>query len=241
MAETQPDLSVVIPVYNEAGNVAPLAAEVKASLAGRLAYELIFVDDGSSDSTAAELAQLARNDAAVRPVRHKGNFGQSAAILSGVRAARAAFVVTLDGDMQNDPADIMKLHAALTEPRIGMVSGIRLARHDTWLRRVSSRIANGVRNLALRDGAVDTGCGLKLFRREAFLALPRFDHMHRFLPALMQRDGWRVHYVPVAHRPRAKGVSKYGMLDRLGVGIVDLLGAMWLRRRALSPVSEGPE
>ena len=239
MAPTQPELSVVIPVYNEAGNVAPLAAEVKASLAGKIAYELIFVDDGSTDATAAELAALAASDAAVRPVRHKGNFGQSAGTLTGVRAARAPLVVTLDGDMQNDPADIPKLHAALDDPRCGMVSGIRLGRRDTWVRRMSSRVANGVRNRALGDGAVDTGCGLKLFRREAFLALPRFDHMHRFLPALMQRDGWTVHYVPVAHRPRAKGVSKYGMFDRLGVGIVDLLGAMWLRRRALSPTSEG--
>jgi dolichol-phosphate mannosyltransferase len=147
--------------------------------------------------------------------------------------------VTLDGDMQNDPADIMKLHAALDHPRCAMVSGMRVNRHDTWLRRVSSKVANGVRNRALNDGAVDTGCGLKLFRREAFLALPRFNHMHRFLPALMQRDGWAVRYVPVAHRPRAKGVSKYGMFDRLGVGIVDLLGTMWLRRRALAPVTEG--
>ena len=241
MAPTQPELTVVIPVYNEAGNVAPLAAEVKASLAGKIAYELIFVDDGSTDATAAELAALAAHDAAVRPVRHKGNFGQSAATLTGVRAARAPLVVTLDGDMQNDPADIPKLHAALDDPRCAMVSGIRLGRRDTWVRRMSSRIANAVRNRALGDGAVDTGCGLKLFRREAFLALPRFDHMHRFLPALMQRDGWTVRYVPVAHRPRARGVSKYGMFDRLGVGIVDLLGAMWLRRRALSPVSEGQE
>jgi len=241
MAEALPALSVVIPVYNEAGNLAPLAAEVKASLAGRLAWELVFVDDGSSDGTAAELAELRAREANVRPVRHKGNFGQSAAILTGVRAARAPLVVTLDGDMQNDPADIMKLHAALDDARCAMVSGIRLDRHDTWLRRVSSKIANGIRNRALGDGAVDTGCGLKLFRREAFLALPRFDHMHRFLPALMQRDGWTVRYVPVAHRPRARGVSKYGMFDRLGVGIVDLLGAIWLRRRALAPVSEGGE
>jgi len=241
MAETMPDLSVVVPVYNEAGNVAPLADEVRTSLEGRLAWELIFVDDGSSDGTPAELAALAARDSRVRPVRHKGNFGQSAAILTGVRAARAALVATLDGDMQNDPADIMKLHAALSDARTGMVSGMRVNRHDTWLRRISSRIANRVRNRALGDGAVDTGCGLKLFRRDAFLALPRFDHMHRFLPALMQRDGWQVGYVAVSHRPRARGVSKYGMFDRLGVGIVDLLGAMWLRRRALRPSVEGGE
>jgi dolichol-phosphate mannosyltransferase len=241
MAPTQPELSVVIPVYNEAGNVAPLAAEVKASLDGKIAYELIFVDDGSTDGTAKALAALVRAEGTVRPIRHKGNFGQSAATLTGVRGARAPLVVTLDGDMQNDPADIMKLHAALDDARCGMVSGVRLGRRDTWVRRLSSRVANGVRNRALGDGAVDTGCGLKLFRREAFLALPRFDHMHRFLPALMQRDGWTVRYVPVAHRPRATGVSKYGMFDRLGVGIIDLLGAMWLRRRALAPVSEGQE
>jgi dolichol-phosphate mannosyltransferase len=178
-------------------------------------------------------------------VRHAGNFGQSAAIWSGVAAARAPLVATLDGDGQNDPADIPKLVAALAEAapteRVVMVSGLRLARHDTWLRRISSRIANAVRRRALGDGALDTGCGLKVFRREVFLALPRFDHMHRFLPALIQRDGLAVRYLAVAHRPRLRGASKYGMLDRLWVGVVDLLGAMWLRRRALKPVTEGSE
>ena len=245
MDQTLPQLSVVVPVYNEAGNIAPLAAEVRASLASRLDWELIFVDDGSRDGTEAELAALRGRDAAVRVVRHAGNFGQSAAILTGVRAARAALVATLDGDGQNDPADIMALYAALADApesdRIAMVSGLRLDRHDSAIRRVSSRIANAVRSRALGDGATDTGCGLKLFRRDVFLGLPRFNHMHRFLPALMQRDGWAVRYVPVGHRPRTRGVSKYGMFDRLGVGIVDLLGTMWLRRRALSPVTEGRE
>jgi len=245
MDQTLPQLSVVVPVYNEAGNIAPLAAEVRASLASRLDWELIFVDDGSRDDTQAELAALRGRDAAVRVVRHAGNFGQSAAILTGVRAARAALVATLDGDGQNDPADIMALYAALADApesdRIAMVSGLRLDRHDSAIRRVSSRIANAVRSRALGDGATDTGCGLKLFRRDVFLGLPRFNHMHRFLPALMQRDGWAVRYVPVGHRPRTRGVSKYGMFDRLGVGIVDLLGTMWLRRRALSPVTEGRE
>jgi dolichol-phosphate mannosyltransferase len=245
MNSTLIQLSVVVPVYNEAGNVAPLAAEVRASLAGRLAWELVFVDDGSRDDTQSELAALGARDDAVRVVRHKGNFGQSAAILTGVREARAPLVATLDGDMQNDPADIMALYGALaqasTAERLAMVSGLRLARHDTWLRRISSRVANRVRSRALGDGAVDTGCGLKVFRRDVFLALPRFDHMHRFLPALMQRDGYAVRYLPVGHRPRTRGTSKYGMLDRLGVGIVDLLGTMWLRRRALSPVTESRE
>ena len=245
MDQTLPQLSVVVPVYNEAGNIAPLAAEVRASLASRLDWELIFVDDGSRDDTQAELAALRGRDAAVRVVRHAGNFGQSAAILTGVRAARAALVATLDGDGQNDPADIMALYAALADApdsdRLAMVSGLRLDRHDSAIRRVSSRIANAVRSRALGDGATDTGCGLKLFRRDVFLGLPRFNHMHRFLPALMQRDGWAVRYVPVGHRPRTRGVSKYGMFDRLGVGIVDLLGTMWLRRRALSPVTEGRE
>jgi glycosyltransferase involved in cell wall biosynthesis len=240
-----PDLSVVIPVYNEAGNVAPLAAEVRASLDGKVDYELVFVDDGSADATAAELDSAAARDARLRVVRHARNFGQSAAILTGVKAARAALVATLDGDGQNDPADLMALYetirAAKSEDRLGMVSGMRVKRHDNWLRRVSSRIANGVRARALGDGALDTGCGLKVFRRDAFLALPRFDHMHRFLPALIQRDGLAVRYVPVGHRPRTVGRSKYGMLDRLAVGIVDLLGTMWLRRRALAPVTDGRE
>ena len=243
--EPRLDLSVVIPVYNEAGNVAPLAAEVRAALADSLAWELIFVDDGSSDGTRAELAALAAREPSLRVVRHAGNFGQSAAIWSGVAAARAPLVATLDGDGQNDPADLPKLYAALRDSppaeRVAMVSGLRVARHDTVLRRLSSRIANGVRRRALGDGATDTGCGLKVFRREAFLALPRFDHMHRFLPALIQRDGLAVRYLAVAHRPRLRGASKYGMLDRLWVGVVDLLGAMWLRRRALKPVTEGNE
>ncbi len=240
-----PDLSVVIPVYNEAGNVAPLAAEVRASLAGKVDYELVFVDDASRDATPAELAEVAAGDASVRVVRHTRNFGQSAAILTGVKAARASLVATLDGDGQNDPADVMALYetirAAKPEERLAMVSGMRVKRHDNWLRRVSSRIANGVRARALGDGALDTGCGLKVFSREAYLALPRFDHMHRFLPALIQRDGQAVRYVPVGHRPRKVGTSKYGTLDRLAVGIVDLLGTMWLRRRALAPVTDGNE
>ncbi len=240
-----PDLSVVIPVYNEAGNIAPLAAEVRASLAGKVDYELIIVDDGSKDATGGDLAALAASDEAVRVVRHARNFGQSAAILTGVKVARATLVATLDGDGQNDPADVMRLYetirAANPVDRVAMVSGMRVKRHDNWVRRISSRIANGVRTRALGDGALDTGCGLKVFDREAFLALPRFNHMHRFLPALVQRDGNQVRYVPVGHRPRTVGTSKYGMFDRLAVGIVDLLGTMWLRRRALAPVTDGRE
>ena len=240
-----PDLSVVIPVYNEAGNIAPLASEVRASLAGKVDYELIFVDDASTDATPSDLDAVAAGDAAVRVVRHARNFGQSAAILTGVKAARAALVATLDGDGQNDPADVMALYetirAAQPAERLAMVSGMRVKRHDNLVRRLSSRIANGVRARALGDGALDTGCGLKVFSREAFLVLPRFNHMHRFLPALIQRDGHTVRYVPVGHRPRTVGQSKYGMFDRLAVGIVDLLGTMWLRRRALAPVTDGQE
>ncbi len=225
-----PEISVVIPVCNEAENVAPLATEIAQALAGR-EFEILFVDDGSTDGTAAAVqACRAAGIAQIRLLRHSFRSGQSAAVCSGVRQARAAWVATLDGDGQNDPADIPALLAARGEARL--VMGNRVGRRrDTWLRRLQSRVANGVRSRLLGDGTPDTGCGIKLMHRETFLELPRFDHMHRFLPALFQRAGAKVVSVPVNHRARARGTSKYGLFDRLWVGIVDIFGVMWLKRR----------
>jgi len=228
------ELSVVVPVCNEAENVEPLAREIDAALQGR-AYEMIFVDDGSTDETAANLKKLKSSLPALRVLSHSFRSGQSAAVASGVRAARAAWVATLDGDGQNDPADIPKLIAARdsNEGRgVQLFMGNRRAsRKDTAWRRMQSRIANGVRSGMLGDDTPDTGCGIKLFDRAVFMDLPRFDHMHRFLPALFQRHGARVISVPVSHRERTRGTSKYGMLNRAFVGIVDIVGVLWLRRR----------
>jgi len=228
------EISVVVPVCNEAENVEPLAREIDAALAGR-SYEMIFIDDGSTDETAANLLKLKSALPALRVLRHSFRSGQSAAVASGVRAARAPWVATLDGDGQNDPADIPKLIAARdsSEGRgVQLFMGNRSAsRKDTAYRRLQSRIANGVRSGLLGDGTPDTGCGIKLFSRDVFMDLPRFDHMHRFLPALFQRHGARVISVPVSHRQRTRGTSKYGMLNRLWVGIIDIVGVMWLRRR----------
>jgi dolichol-phosphate mannosyltransferase len=231
-----PELSVVVPVCNEAGNVAPLAREVAATLAGR-AFELVFVDDGSTDGTADAVRAARREVPQVRLIRHARRSGQSAAVLSGVRAARADWVATLDGDGQNDPADIPALAAARdaarrSDPAVRLVMGHRTTRRDSWLKRVSSRVANGVRGRLLGDGTPDTGCGIKLMHRPTFLELPFFDHQHRFLPALYQQHGARVISVPVNHRPRTRGTSKYGLHNRLWVGIVDLFGVMWLRARS---------
>ena len=228
------ELSVVIPVMNEAANVRPLAAEIASVLGGRIPYELLFVDDGSTDGTAEVLAGLARDDAHVRVLAHTCNRGQSAAVRTGVKAARAAVIAVLDGDGQNDPKDIPALYGRLVSGKaVSMVIGERRRRNDSWLRRLSSRIANAVRSRVLKDGVRDTGCGLKVFYREAFLELPAFDHMHRFLPALLQRNGGRVCSVPVNHRARRHGESKYGIHNRLWVGITDLFGVMWLQRRRL--------
>jgi dolichol-phosphate mannosyltransferase len=229
-----PELSVVVPVCNESENVGPLAAEIAAALTGRR-FELLFVDDGSTDATASEaLKARAAGIPQIRLLRHSFRSGQSAAIWTGVRHARAEWIATLDGDGQNDPADIPGLLRILQDARQGdvrLVMGNRTTRRDTWFRRLQSRIANGVRSALLGDGTPDVGCGIKLMHRATFLALPQFDHMHRFLPALYQRAGARVLSVPVHHRPRAGGTSKYGMLDRLWVGIVDLFGVIWLKRR----------
>lgn len=230
------DLSLVIPVFNEQDNVQPLLEEVRAVLDGRFDYEVIVVDDGSTDGTAARLMALRANYPQLRVLRHAENGGQSTALLSGLLAAQAPWVATLDGDGQNDPADIPALYAVMqADESLWLVGGWRQQRCDSWLKRLSSRVANSVRAALLGDATPDTGCGLKLLRRETYLQLPRFDHMHRFLPALVLRAGGGVRSVPVNHRPRERGVSKYGVFNRLWVGIVDVFGVMWLRRRVLRP------
>src|SRR6266851_1483290 len=226
-----PAISVVVPVRNEAGNIAPLVAEIAAALRGR-AFEIVYVDDGSQDATADELRGLMAQQPWLRQIRHAQSCGQSAAVRSGVAAARAPIVVTLDGDGQNDPAYLPPLIAALEAgtPRLGLVAGQRTGRKSTGFKRLQSRIANGVRSAVLKDGTRDTGCGLKAFRRDLFLTLPYFDGLHRFLPALVRREGYDIGYVDVTDRPRQAGTSNYGMWDRLWIGIVDLIGVWWLIR-----------
>jgi len=233
------ELSVVVPVHNEAGNLRPLIEEISDALGADLAYEIVYVEDGSSDDTLAELEALRGEFPRLRVLRHLRCCGQSTALLTGVRAARGVAIATLDGDGQNNPADIPRLLAAWREIGGGaagaMVAGYRKKRKDTGWRRFSSRVANGVRGSLLKDNTPDTGCGLKVFPRGLFLALPYFDHMHRFLPALAQRAGGKVVSVEVDHRPRLRGQSKYGTWHRLWVGIWDLLGVFWLQRRAQVP------
>jgi len=233
MTSIDPAVSVVVPVRNEAGNIAPLVTEIATALNGQWPFEVIYVDDGSSDATGAELAQLMTRHAWLRRVRHQQSCGQSAAVRTGVAAARAPIVVTLDGDGQNDPAFIPALIRALEAdaPRTGLVAGQRVGRKASGFKKFQSRIANAVRGAVLRDGTRDTGCGLKAFRRDVFLKLPTFDGLHRFLPALVRREGYDIGYVDVVDRPRAHGVSNYGMWDRLWVGILDLAGVWWLIRR----------
>lgn len=231
------DLSVVIPVYNEAESIPALVTEVCDCLDGALDYEIIVVDDCSIDNTQEVLQESRRRYPRMRLLHHASRSGQSAAICSGVQAARARLVATLDGDGQNDPVDILKLYYAMAraQDELLLVAGYRRQRRDTWLKRVSSRIANRVRAALLGDATPDSGCGLKVFSRATFLALPRFDHMHRFLPALVCRLGGSVLSVDVRHRARQLGRSKYGLHNRLWVGIVDLLGVWWLQRRGFHP------
>lgn len=237
-----PRLSVVVPVRNEAGNIAPLVAEIAAACAPLGAFEVVYVDDGSSDGTPQELARLAADSPWLRHLCHAESCGQSAAVRTGVRAARAPYVVTLDGDGQNNPAFIPamleKIEAA--GPEAGLVQGQRLGRKDTGFKRLQSRVANKVRSFILKDDTRDTGCGLKCFRREVYLALPYFDALHRFMPALVKREGFTVLHVDVVDRPRLTGVSNYGFFDRLWVGIRDLFGVRWLigRRRRVPRVEE---
>lgn len=227
-----PGVSIVVPVRDEAPNVGPLIEEIIAAMGETEPFEIVYVDDGSSDETPRRLAEARSRHAQLRVIRHHRSAGQSAAIATGVRAARGDVIVTLDGDGQNDPADIPALLRALrAHPGVGLVTGWRVRRRDTWSKRVASRIANAVRGWLLGDGVPDTGCGLKVLPRAVFLRLPYFDHMHRFLPALVRREGLEVRVVPVRHRPRAAGKSKYGNARRALVGVVDLIGVMWLRRR----------
>ncbi|HEY8696931.1 MAG TPA: glycosyltransferase family 2 protein [Rhizomicrobium sp.] len=235
MSDASLALSVLVPVFNEAGNILPLAEEVRAALDGVCTYELIFVDDGSSDATAAEL-RTAQADARVRVLRHEKRSGKSAALVTGFWAARAPWIQTLDGDRQNDPADVARvwkmIHAPQPAQTLGIVAGIRKRRNDGAVKWLSSRIANLVRRSLLRDDTRDTGCGFKLMRREIALRLPYFDGMHRFLPALVRRQGFDILQIVIEDRPRVAGISKYGFFGRLGAGTADLLGVFWLMRRS---------
>jgi len=226
-------VSIVVPVRNEAENVAPLVAEIVSALDGRWVYEIIYVNDGSTDATAGRLADLMKQHRQLRQLKHAHSSGQSAAVRSGVRAARGAIVATLDGDGQNNPVFLPDLIAAVENGggRVGLAAGQRVGRKDTGFKKLQSRIANGVRNGILRDGTRDTGCGLKAFPREVFLSMPYFDGLHRFLPALVRREGFEIAYVDVIDRPRHSGVSNYGFFDRLWIGIMDLAGVWWLIRR----------
>ncbi len=240
--EGGPFLSVVVPVRNEGPNISPLVAEIRAATAPLGGAEIVYVDDGSTDDTPARLAAEAAVGDLVH-LRHRRSCGQSAAIVSGVKAAQGAWIATLDGDGQNDPADIPALVRRATEetasaPGPVLIAGHRVNRKDTATKRFTSRFANGFRAWLLGDATPDTGCGLKLFRRADFLELPHFDHMHRYLPALFLRAGGRVVSVPVNHRPRLRGKSNYGTLDRLTVAVADLIGVMWLQRRWKRPEVE---
>ena len=231
---SEPSLSVVVPVHNEQDNIAPLVGEIVAALRGRVSFEIIHVDDASTDATAEALRAAMRVTTELRVIRHQQQAGQSTAVRNGVKAARAPWIATLDGDGQNDPADIPKLLAARDKAasQVKLFAGWRVNRRDSFNKRISSTIANAVRSRLLRDATPDTGCGIKLFERATFLELPYFDHMHRFLPALIHRAGWQTVSVPVNHRPRTAGISKYGMWNRLWVGIADLRGVAWLARRS---------
>jgi dolichol-phosphate mannosyltransferase len=235
-----PELSVVIPFHDESESIQPLVEELFGALSDLVTFELICVDDGSTDDTFERLRTAQEGHPGLHLARHRDRCGQSTAVRSGVKLAKAPWVATLDGDGQNDPADVPRLLAIVRDPAcpldLQLVIGLRRQRQDKLLKRISSRVANRVRARILGDETPDSGCGLKLFRRDAFLDLPYFDHMHRFLPALIQRNGGRVISVPVSHRPRERGRSHYGVLDRLGAGVPDLLGVLWLQRRARRPV-----
>lgn len=244
--QTKHKYSVVVPVLNEAGNVQPLIKEISAAMAVPAdgpSYEIIYVDDGSSDETANDLDQASQSCPALRVFAHKKSAGQSQALITGIDHAQGEWIITLDGDGQNDPADIPKLlavrdKAILSEPGYAdrfLYIGHRRLRHDSLARRYQSWLANDIRGWLLGDHTPDSGCGLKVFRRDVFVTLPRFDALHRFLPALVIRAGGRVVSVPVSHRPRTRGKSKYGFWRRLALGIVDLIGVMWLRARHTPP------
>ena len=232
------DLTVIIPVFNEVESITPLLDEIAAQFDAKDAYEIIVVDDGSVDGTPAVLQAARQTHPQLRVLRHRERYGQSMALVSGVLAARAPWIATLDGDGQNDPADIPRLFRVMDESAddVQLVSGYRRQRNDSWLKRVSSRAANTLRAALLGDNTPDSACGIRVFARSTFLALPRFDHMHRFLPALVQRQGGKPVSVEVNHRKRSRGQSKYGIHNRLWAGIVDTLGVLWLQRRSKQPV-----
>lgn len=235
-----PELSVVVPVHNEEDNIVPLVTEILAALRGVVAFEIVYVDDLSRDATLARLQALQATTPELRVIRHLANSGQSTAVRNGIKAARAPWVATLDGDGQNDPADIRKLLAERDRASADtkLFAGWRVNRQDSGSKRWASRWANAIRSRMLRDATPDTGCGIKLMERAAFLELPYFDHMHRYLPALMQRAGWRTLSVPVNHRHRVSGVSKYTNLGRALVGVRDLLGVSWLISRSRRTATE---
>jgi dolichol-phosphate mannosyltransferase len=241
-APADPAVSIVVPVNDEGDNVAPLVEEIAAAMAERWSFEVVYVNDGSTDGTEAELTRLMAERPWLRQVKHASPCGQSAAVRTGVAAARAPLVVTLDGDGQKGPSFIPALVRSLEQapPRTGLIAGQRVGRRSSRFKQFQSRIANGVRAVILQDGTRDTGCGLKAFRREVFLSLPYFDGLHRFLPALVRRDGYEIGYVDVIDRPRRHGRSHYGMHNRLWIGILDLFGVWWLtrRRRRVPRVSE---
>lgn len=231
-------LSVVIPVHNEAANIEPLIEELIETLNGKFDYEMIYVDDASTDNTPDQLKKMLKTHPRLRVITHRVCCGQSTAIFTGIQKASSPLIATLDGDMQNDPRNIpllVDMYLRHSEEGEVMITGFRAKRHDTLWRKVSSRIANTVRQGILKDSTMDTGCGIKVFSRSFFLTLPYFDHMHRFLPALSKRAGAMVLSVPVNHRPRHHGVSNYGTLDRLMAGVVDLAGVFWLIKRFKNP------
>ncbi len=236
-----PHLSVVVPVFNERDNVAPLINEITAALRGLTSFEIVYVDDCSRDDTLDVLKKLKADVPELRVIKHVTQSGQSTAVRNGVKQARGAWIATLDGDGQNDPAGVRPLFEQLTRvdaPSIlAMVAGERVNRQDVAAKKTASRLANSIRRRLLDDGAADTGCGLKLFYRDAYLRLPYFDHSHRYLPAMMRREGFAVEFSPVGHRPRAHGASKYTNLGRLAVAFRDILGVVWLKARARSPLT----
>jgi dolichol-phosphate mannosyltransferase len=235
-------LSVVIPVKNEADNIVSLVDEVEAALKGRFDFEVIVINDGSTDATGERLTAARARLPRLRVVRHAANRGQSAGVWTGVKLARGAWIATLDGDGQNDPADLPAMWARLSaEPRPDMVAGHRVERKDTASKKIASRLANRIRSALLKDETPDSGCGIKIFRRDLFLELPYFDHMHRFLPALARRHGARVISVAVNHRPRGAGRSNYTNLGRLRAGLLDLIGVWWLIRRSRLPIDAKEE
>ncbi len=240
---TPPELSVVVPIFNERGNIRPLLAEIAAALRGLVHFEVIYVDDASQDDSLAVLGAAMATYPELRVLRHGRQSGQSTALRTGIRAATAPWIATLDGDGQNDPADIPKLLAARGQhpATVKLFAGWRVERRDKASKRLASKLANAIRARLLNDETPDTGCGIKLFERALWLELPWFDHMHRYLPALVRRAGYQSVSIPVNHRERASGVSKYNNLGRAWVGLADLRGVAWLIRRNRRPaVSELP-